>query len=176
MKKIKNLKHRLGRFFKKHPVIREIIIVVVILVVVYFTFQAIMMLALGTSTPLCAVISNSMKHNDDSWQTYFSDRGHDPSNFPFRGGFERGDLLVVRGVDVKDIAIGDVIVFQVPGRQELTHRVVEKLEVDNQLSFRTKGDANRGPDTISIKPEWIKGRAIFVIPKIGHISLWLQGK
>jgi len=176
MEKIKTLKHRLGRFFKRHKTIREIVITIIILAVVYFTFMAVLMLALRTTTPLCAVISDSMKHNDNSWKTYFLDRGHDPSNFPFQGGFERGDLLIVRGVDANDIAVGDVIVFQVPGRQELTHRVVEKREVDNQLLFITKGDANRGPDSPSVKPEWIKGRAIFSIPKLGYISLWLQRK
>ncbi len=176
MESIKTARCRPSGFFKKHRTIREIIITVFILAVVYFAFMAILMLALGTTTPLCAVTSDSMRHNDNSWKTYFLDRGYDPSNFPFQSGFERGDLLVVRGCNAKDIAIGDVIVFQVPGRQELTHRVVEKLEVDNQLIFRTKGDANPGADPIPVKPEWIKGRVIFAIPKIGYISLWLQGK
>lgn len=49
------------------------------------------------------------------------------------------------------------------------------MEVDNSLSFRSERDANHVPDPILVKPEWIKGRAIFSI-KLGYISLWLRGE
>ena len=171
------MKHRVVGFFR-HPVVRWIIKFVIIFVAVYLVFHGILMLALRTGTPYLAVTSNSMKHYDDGWKNYFLERGIDPSNFPFQGGFERGDLLIIQGVDARDIVIGDVVVFQVPGKDDISHRVVEKVEADGSLSFTTKGDANLWPLLFeySIGPEQIRGKVISVIPKIGHFWLWLSGK
>lgn len=173
----KSPKSGLIEFFK-HPVVRKIIIDLAVFSLIFFSFQMSLMLVLRTSNPFFAVTSNSMKHNGDSWKTYFLDQGQDPSNFPLQGGFERGDMLVVQGVDAKDIAIGDVIVFRVSGRGEFTHRVVEKMGVDNSLAFRTKGDANLDSSSfeLSITSNQIMGKAVFAIPKLGYISLWSSGK
>lgn len=173
----KSPKSWLVEYFK-HPVVRKIIIDLAVFSLIFFSFQMSLMLVLRTSNPFFAVTSNSMKHNGDSWKTYFLDQGQDPSNFPLQGGFERGDMLVVQGASAGDIVVGDVIVFHVSGGGEFTHRVVEKMEVDNSPAFRTKGDANQYSLELelSVKQNQIMGKAVFVIPKLGYISLWSSGK
>jgi len=60
----------------------------------------------------------------------------------------------------------------------LVHRVVSIWYENGEARFLTKGDANSYPLPIekSNLPEQIIGKVIFVVPKIGYISLWFQGQ
>jgi hypothetical protein len=122
-----------------------------------------------------------MNHGDESWRNYFTDRGYDTSNFPVQGGFERGDLLFIEGVNpLMDVKVGDVVVFDVPTQSiPIVHRVVAITESNGEIYFTTKGDNN--PYVIlgieqHIEPAQVRGRVVFVIPKIGYLSLWWQGQ
>lgn len=169
------------RILEKLPIpdwLRTVLATLFLVLIIYLAICGAFALLLHNLTPFSAVTSDSMKHRGDGWNDYFTKRGLDPSGFPFQGGFERGDLLFVEGCGAEDISVGDVIVFTVPGHGEFAHRVVEKVETDGSFRFRTKGDAN--PDSFwfeqSIPPERIKGKAVFVIPKLGHIWLWFSGR
>jgi len=158
--------------------LRAVLITLVVALVAYLAIYGAFALLLHTSSPFCVVTSDSMRHGGEGWREYFTERGIDTSGFPFQGGFERGDILVVQGCSPDEISVGDVIVFSVPGQGDLTHRVVERIETGEGPRFRTKGDAN--PDSIwfeqSITPERIKGKAVAVIPKLGHIWLFFSGR
>jgi signal peptidase I len=79
---------------------------------------------------------------------------------PFAHTFERtlhvGDLLVIQGVDPKDLKTdypnSDIIVFQNPAlpaddqMANIVHRIVSTEEVNGTLYFHTKGDGNGYPD------------------------------
>jgi hypothetical protein len=71
-----------------------------------------------------------------------------------------------------------VIVDIGKGEIPLVHRVFEVWEENGELRFRTRGDANFAslPSEMSIAPERIMGRVVFVIPKVGHIFLLVQGR
>lgn len=97
---------------------------------------------------------------------------------------ERGDLIVVQGVDPYEIQRGDVIVYRwrLHGREELIiHRVVEiNYTEDGTPRFFTKGDNNPRPDPWiypeGIPPERVIARWTGVrIPYLGYLSLWLRG-
>jgi hypothetical protein len=168
------------RWLRRHRIVYDIIISLLIVGGVYFGVRGSLCLALQTDEPYRAVISQSMNHGDESWRNYFTERGYDTSNFPIQGGFERGDLLFVQGVDaLRDVKIGDVIVFDVPSQPiPLVHRVVAINNSDGEIYFTTKGDNN--PYSLQtegyIKPAQIRGRVVFVIPKIGYLSLLWQGR
>ncbi len=166
--------------FLGHTIVRDIFGFLLMLGIFYFTIAGILTLALRTDSFWMSVISPSMKHNGEAWRDYFIDHGYDPSEFPIQGGFERGDLLIIRGVySVSEIAIGDVIIIDLgSGVIPLTHRVVDMWEEDGEVRIMTKGDANSGTLQIekSIKPEQITGEVVSVIPKLGYISLWFQGQ
>ncbi len=176
---LKRVKSSISSFLKQN-VVRDIVKFFLLLGFFYFMMAGALTLVFRTDSFWMAVISNSMKHEGDSWQEYFIERGHDPSTFPIQEGFERGDLLIIQGVSsVSEISVGDVLVLDMgPGVIPLTHRVVDIWEENGTARIMTKGDANKGtlPVERSIKPEQILGKVIFVIPKIGYLSLWLSGQ
>ncbi|HDI13064.1 MAG: hypothetical protein DRN83_01365 [Hadesarchaea archaeon] len=176
MKRTKNI---ISSFLGQN-IVRDIIKFFLLLGFFYFAMAGVLTLAFGTDSFWMAVISNSMKHEGDSWQEYFIEQGYDPSTFPIQGGFERGDLLIIQRVSsLSEISVGDVLILdRGPGVIPLTHRVVAIWEENGTARITTKGDANDGIllEERSIKPEQILGKVVFVIPKIGYISLWLSGQ
>lgn len=157
-------------------IVREALGFILILAILYFGVSGALILALRTDTYWMAVISNSMKHDGESWREYFETRGDNSYQFPLQGGFERGDMLIIQGVSsVAEISIGDVILFDTGQLMPLVHRVVTIEGENGEARVTTKGDANLSPDTPPVKPEQIRGKVIFVIPELGHLSLWFQG-
>lgn len=171
---------KVGRVLTRYRIVYEILAALLIIGILFFCMKGTLCLALRVEDPYRGVISDSMKHSDNSWQSYFSNLGYDTSSFPLQGGFERGDLMFVQGVNpLEDIRIGDVIIVdRGSGVIPLVHRVVAITKGDGQFYFTTKGDAN--PASLSfelyIRPEQIVGRVVFVIPKLGYLSLWFQGQ
>jgi len=160
-----------------NKIVQEVLGFILILGILYFVVSGVLVLALRTDTYWRAVISDSMKHEDESWREYFEVRGYDTSQFPIQGGFERGDMLVTQGVDsLTEIAVGDVIVVDRGEPYPLVHRVADIMNEDGEARLMTKGDHNNSPDTSLVRPEQIIGKVIFVIPELGHLSLWYQGE
>lgn len=178
MPRKKKLAKRFGQKFfgvLRHPLVRDLLIILLIVAILYFGIKGAMILFLRTEMPMMAVASNSMKHDDGSWRNYYEAENYDPSNFPIQGGFERGDLLIIRGVNSReDVSIGDVIVYEVgAGQRPVVHRVAENLvDSEGQVYFRTKGDANSNLDQWHVRPSDIIGEVAFVIPNLGYLSLW----
>jgi signal peptidase I len=88
--------------------------------------------------------------------------------------------LIIQGVSsFSEIRVGDVVVLDQGGNTiPLVHRVVEIWYENGSPRFMTKGDANSRPlpAEVANRPEQILGKVIFVIPKLGYISLWFQGQ
>lgn len=104
---------------------------------VWFGLCAIM----GTPHPLMAVASGSME----------------PVLY-------RGDLILVEGITMDDVEVGDVIVFD---RFEMfvTHRVIFKANVQDsngtitdKVLLETKGDNNPAPDGLLVNEDMLIGR------------------
>lgn len=135
----------------------------------YFAYQGVLMLVLDSETPLMPVISNSMRHRDEGWREIYEQRGENTRRFPLQGGFERGDLVVVRGVgSPSELKVGDVVVYQRGGNtMPVVHRIFSILE-DGR--FVPKGDANSSPDP-PISFQMVRGRVVMVIPNLGWLSL-----
>lgn len=84
-----------------------------------------------------------------------------------------GDSVVVKSVDPGDIESGDVITYKRSGESTpVTHRVVEVLDREDGLAFRTAGDANDSPDPQPVPAESVTGEVWFAIPLIGHVVLF----
>jgi signal peptidase len=83
-----------------------------------------------------------------------------------------GDVVVVDGVPARDVAVGDVIVFEQRTGDPIpiTHRVIAvDRPADAPPEFRTKGDANEDADLTPVTPDRLVGRVTFTIPLIGHV-------
>ena len=147
-------------------------------------------LILSTSHPVVAVVSESMEHNGnfDNWwdksSKWYMDNDiakEDFENFPLKDGFDKGDIMVLKGKKPKDIKIGDIIVFWSAKKDPIIHRVAKKWQENDIYYFQTKGD-NYKTNPVSIKSsfldetnvseEQVVGNAVLRIPLLGYIKIW----
>ncbi len=105
-------------------------------------------LALNTRIfPLFTVTSNSM---------CIPPGACDGLSHPFERTIHIGDLLIIQGVNAKDLNTNypesDIIVFQKPDMDpsdpdaNVVHRIASSVEVNGTLYFYTKGDGNGYPN------------------------------
>jgi signal peptidase len=91
-----------------------------------------------------------------------------------------GDLIVVRREAAKNIAVGDIIVFNVPSPHDrmtqspIVHRVVEKWEENGETYFKTKGDKNSNEDSWAVPAENLIGKYAGKVPYLGSVALSLR--
>jgi len=92
-----------------------------------------------------------------------------------KNGFNKGDIIVLKGEDPGDLAVGDIIVFQSSRPDPIIHRIVKKWDVGGVYYFQTKGDHNEnsyaslGED--EIHEDRIIGKAIIRAPFLGWIKI-----
>ena len=145
---------------------------------------------LSTSHPVVAVVSESMEHdssfngwwsNANKWYVANGINKEDFNSFPLKNGFNKGDIMVLKGKNANDIKIGDVTVFWSAKKDPIIHRVVKKWQENGVNYFKTKGDnyrtnpvsiKNPSLDETNITQYQIVGRAIFRIPLLGYIKIW----
>lgn len=86
---------------------------------------------------------------------------------------EPGTLIVVRPVEDDQVAVGDVVTYQLrSGEPEVvTHRVVSiGVDGDGERIFRTRGDANSVADERWIRPVQLRGVVWYSVPHLGRVS------
>ena len=143
---------------------------------------------LGTTHPVVAVISESMEHNapfEDWWLhggKWYEQHGIPKEkfqNFILPNGFNKGDIIVLRGA--AQAQVGDIIVFRSGRPDPIIHRVVAVNVKDSARVYGTKGDnwrTNQQPirnallDETNIQEEQVIGKAFFKIPLLGYIKIW----
>ena len=138
---------------------------------------------MGTSHPVVAVVSESMEHNPwnfDKWweshETQYEEFNINKEQFKdskLNHGFNKGDIIFLRGV--KEIEVGDIIVFQGSTANPIIHRVV-KIYTDNKtVYYQTKGDNNQRSyedlQETKIPKEKIIGKATFKLPYLGWVKI-----
>ncbi|MBR3838961.1 MAG: signal peptidase I [Clostridia bacterium] len=88
-----------------------------------------------------------------------------------------GDLIICKAADAEDIKVNDVISFFDPvgnGTSIVTHRVIEILEDDGEIFFRTRGDNNNTEDKELVPAENLVGVYKMRIAGAGHIAMFMQ--
>ncbi len=87
-----------------------------------------------------------------------------------------GSIILIKQIEPEKIAKGAIITFTPLNNPNLliTHRVVEITKKNNQIIFKTKGDANPTDDLNEITSNQIKGRVVFSLPWLGYLSVWLK--
>lgn len=84
-----------------------------------------------------------------------------------------GDVAVVKKVDTKDIKENDIIAFK-DGNIVITHRVIEIINDNGTIKYKTKGDNNNVNDDGYVKEEQIEGLYQFKISKLGDFAVFVQ--
>ena len=125
--------------------------VVIAFVLIKFILYPGLGLILSTSHPLVAVVSSSMEQPqgfDHFWkeqnQTY-ENLGitlADFDTYPFKHGFNRGDIMVLKGKPIAEIELGETMVFFANIEYPIIHRVVKKTFDNGAYYIQTKGDNN----------------------------------
>lgn len=81
---------------------------------------------------------------------------------------QRGDVLLL-DPGAKGLAVGQIATFRTD-RGLVSHRVVQ---VSDDGTYRTRGDANATVDSAPVQPTQVAGAARLVVPMIGLPSRWL---
>jgi signal peptidase len=84
-----------------------------------------------------------------------------------------GDVVLVTDTQAATIEVDDVIVFDRDRSDDVrtTHRVVDVVERDDGLFFRTKGDANEDPDAALVPASALVGVVLVSIPYVGYVLM-----
>ncbi len=85
-----------------------------------------------------------------------------------------GDMVVVKNTNYEDIEIGDVITYRVNSNTLVTHRVIEIVEDNKKILFKTQGDANNVEDSKLVSTEQLIGVMAFNIPKGGYVANFIR--
>lgn len=82
-----------------------------------------------------------------------------------------GDSVIVDEVAPEEVRTGDVITFR-DGADDppVTHRVVEVVETDGEVRYRTAGDNNDNVDAGLVHPDDLIGKVWFTIPFVGYVT------
>lgn len=147
---IKKIIIKLNNLLKKHSFARSLISTLLVIGIIYFSFMGVMILTFQTRVPMRGVTSNSMNPT-----------------------FQRGDLLLIRGVSSPtDISENDILVFEYPNLEDpVAHRVIEIRNIGGELRFITHGDNNPPNATEMVHPENVLGKVVYSIPYLGYPSI-----
>ncbi len=91
---------------------------------------------------------------------------------------QAGDLIIVRSIKPEEVKVGDVITYNMDKKFLVTHRVIEVLNDNKQMKFRTKGDANSVVDEKLVSGRQLIGTLAYKIPYGGYaakLAASLQG-
>ena len=91
------------------------------------------------------------------------------------------DVVFTYRTNAKSLKVGDIITFYSTndffGGTPITHRIHSIENVSGSgLMFKTKGDANKIPDSSMVAPSNIIGKVYFKIPQLGRIQFFLASK
>ena len=90
---------------------------------------------------------------------------------------ERGSLSLIKVKKTKDIKVGDILVFKLPGKESKTiaHRISEITRIDSKNYYKTKGDANTTSDPwkfyIKSKDSWVISHSA---DHLGFPAIWMN--
>ena len=93
----------------------------------------------------------SMYHGegfDTWWETHSTKYSkynldkQDFENFPFKNGFNKGDIILVTKVNINEVKVGDIIMLKSGVQNPFAHRVMNINEDNENRIFSTIGDNN----------------------------------
>ena len=75
--------------------------------------------------------------------------------------------------EVETVEVGDVITYRL-NNTTVTHRVIEIMNSDNDISYVTKGDSNDSRDNSPVSHSQVIGKVFFTIPYLGFVLSYIQ--
>jgi len=185
-----------------------IVNIILAFIIIKFLIYPVLGFLLGTSFPIVAVVSGSMEHdgNFDQWwdspaicnfnkcmqQDFYTGLNITKSQFKtfkFKNGFNKGDIIILKGVKPENVKIGDIIVFissrERPRPDPIIHRIIQITKTDSGTIIQTKGDHNSQSVNsctldgclyeLDIRESQLIGKAVIKIPYLGWIKIGFVG-
>ncbi len=175
-----------------------IVNIVLAFVIIKFLVYPGLGLILATKYPIVAVVSSSMEHRDQNFDTWWGSNEEwylnhgitkeDFNKFTLRNGFNKGDIIVLKGKKPANIRVGDVLVFRssllYPTPDPVIHRIVKITETqDGKYLFQTKGDNNADSivnlcrngqciPELDIQEDQVLGLSLLRVPYLGYLKIW----
>lgn len=87
--------------------------------------------------------------------------------------FNTSSLIFIQDADYENLEVGDIICFLQSGTA-VTHRIVDIVTEDGQLSYVTQGDANNAVDRLPVTPDQIEGVYISHVEGLGGAVMFMQ--
>jgi signal peptidase I len=199
--KLKEYTRKTWKFFWKDESIWSWVAnIIVAFLIIRYIFYPILGVILGTSFPIVAVVSESMEHGlynerlcgteyldfrdsyDNYWQacgSWYENKGITKSQFrefPFPNGFNKGDVIILWRAHKKNLAVGDVLIFQATKPQPIIHRIVKVFEDEGKTFYQTKGDHNQDSHKQEIGEhkigmDRVYGQGILRVPYLGWLKI-----
>ena len=89
--------------------------------------------------------------------------------------YHTGSVIYVQSkVDASALEEGQIITFRLTGDTIATHRIIEVVEENGAVRYRTKGDANEVADGSLVDPARVIGTPKFSIPYLGFALTYIQ--
>ena len=88
-----------------------------------------------------------------------------------------GDLIICHTIDAEDVKTGDVIAFFDPagnGTSIVTHRVIEVINENGEIEFKTQGDNNNTEDRLPVPSDSLVGIYKTRIAGLGNVAMFMQ--
>ena len=88
-----------------------------------------------------------------------------------------GDLIICHTIDAEDVKTGDVIAFFDPagnGTSIVTHRVIEVINENGEIEFKTQGDNNNTEDRLPVSEDSLVGIYKTRIAGLGNVAMFMQ--
>lgn len=89
------------------------------------------------------------------------------------GTINYGDAVIYESYDNQSIQNGDIIIFERDGIR-LVHRVIKIRNIENEIRYYTKGDANEVMDSGYVSKKDIVGITKLRVMYIGYPTLWVR--
>jgi signal peptidase I len=116
---------------------------------------------------------NKYWENCGEWYENHNISFGDFNKFPFKDGFNKGDVMILIGKKAKDIKTGDVVVFEGGLNYPIIHRVISVWREGGRYYFRTKGDNNGMVSSTEnkISEDKLVGKAVIRLPLLGWVKI-----
>ena len=84
-----------------------------------------------------------------------------------------GDVAVVKELDLKEINKNDIIAFK-EDDIVITHRVIDIINENGTIKYKTKGDNNNVEDSGYVLEEQVEGKYQFKVRRLGNFAMFAQ--
>ena len=87
--------------------------------------------------------------------------------------YYRGDAVIYKKVQSDQIKKNDILVFE-SNKTVVTHRVIDIIEEDGILFFKTKGDYNQQADPALVSQKEVLGKVCYIVKYMGYPTIWFN--